>query len=119
MAAIKITFEQLPDAVSQISQDLAELKKLLITLRGNYSPQKDQWFDLDELVTYDPEKRSKDTFYGYVHFRKIPYHKSGKKLIFLKSEVDAWLASGRRKTDIERQDDAINRMAEINERRTR
>lgn len=116
---MKITFEQLPDAVSQISQDIAELKQLLIIIRGNFPNQKEQWFDLDELVTYDPEKRSKDTFYGYVHFRKIPYHKSGKKLIFLKSEVDAWLASGRRKTDKERQAEAINRMAEINERRTR
>ncbi|MDR1342763.1 MAG: helix-turn-helix domain-containing protein [Prevotellaceae bacterium] len=30
--------------------------------------------------------------------RSIPYHKKGKKLMFLKSEIDNWLKEGRRKT---------------------
>lgn len=66
----------------------------------------DQWFDLNELVEYDPEKRTKPTFYGYIHRGEIPYHKRGKKLTFLKSEIDEWLKSGRRKTNSEIEDEA-------------
>jgi predicted DNA-binding transcriptional regulator AlpA len=58
----------------------------------------DRWFDLSELVAYDPEKRTKPTFYGYISTASIPYHKRGKKLIFLKSEIDTWLRQGRKKT---------------------
>ena len=61
-------------------------------------PEPDRWFDLNELIEYDPEKRTKPTFYGYVHRNEIPYHKRGKKLLFLKSEIDEWLKSGRKKT---------------------
>jgi excisionase family DNA binding protein len=61
----------------------------------------DKWLDLNKLVEYDPEKRSKPTFYGYIHNNTIPYHKRGKKLIFLKSEIDEWLKSGRVKTNAE------------------
>ena len=40
------------------------------------------------------------TLYGKVSHRQIPYHKppGSKRLIFLRSELDAWLAQGRRKT---------------------
>jgi hypothetical protein len=57
--------------------------------------------DLNELVAYDPEKRTKNTFYGYIHKKTIPYHKRNKKVLFLKSEIDHWLKQGRRKTDAE------------------
>ncbi len=69
-------------------------------------PNPDRWFDLNELVDYDPEKRSKPTFYNYVHKGTIPYHKRKKKLIFLKSEIDEWLKSGRVKTNAEIETDA-------------
>ncbi len=113
----KPTFDQLPDAVHWLCQEWRELKPFLDRLIETSEIKKDQWFDLNQLVAYDPEKRSKDTFYGYVHFRKIPHHKSGRKLIFLKSEIDAWLASGLRKTIKEVQAEALDRMAEMNKRR--
>ena len=58
----------------------------------------DCWFDLNELCIYHPDKPSKPTVYGWVNTGTIPVHKGGKKLRFLKSEIDNWLKQGRKKT---------------------
>jgi len=89
-----------------IDERLSNIENLILDIKHNplsqnQSQQSDRWFDLNELVEYDPEKRSKPTFYGYVHEGTIPHHKRGKKLIFLKSEIDLWLKSGRVKTNTE------------------
>ena len=99
------TFEQTQRDVAESKKILNELIALLIDKK---EPQleSDKWFDLNELVQYDPEKRSKPTFYGYVSNRLVPFHKRGKKLIFLKSEIDQWLKAGRVKTDSEIEADA-------------
>jgi len=98
---VSLTFEQLPSAVSQLIEEVQSLKRLLQEKHNGNPPAIDVWFDLNELTIYDPEKRSKATFYGYRSSGSIPYHKKGKKLIFLKSEIDAWLKDGRKKTSSE------------------
>jgi predicted DNA-binding transcriptional regulator AlpA len=101
----KLNFEDLPDAVTQLTQEVSALKKLLLQ-QVKVVQADDEWLDLDGLVQYDPEKRSKATFYGYIHRRTIPFHKKSKKLLFLKSEIDTWLKEGRRKTLTEIENDA-------------
>ena len=66
----------------------------------------DRWFDLNELCIYHPDKPSKHTVYGWVNAASIPVHKGGKKLRFLKSEIDNWLRQGRKKTLAEIANDA-------------
>lgn len=66
----------------------------------------ERWFDLTELCQYHPDKPSKATVYGWVNAGTIPVHKSAKKLRFLKSEIDAWLKQGRKKTQAEIQTEA-------------
>lgn len=53
----------------------------------------DKWMDLNQLCNYMPDQPSKPTVYGWVHSNKIPFHKGGKKLRFLKSEIDNWMRS--------------------------
>ena len=65
------------------------------------STHSDRWFDLTELCNYHPDKPSKPTVYGWVYAQSIPFHKSSKKLRFLKSEIDNWLLQGRRMTNAE------------------
>lgn len=93
-----------------IDERLSNIENLLLDIK--HSPKeskeptpKDEWLDLNELVAYDPEKRSKDTFYGYVHKGLIPYYKKKKKLTFLKSEIDEWLKSGKVKSNSEIEDE--------------
>ena len=67
-------------------------------LHNEQPTETDRWFDLNELCIYHPDKPSKPTVYGWVNVGIIPVHKGGKKLRFLKSEIDNWLRQGRKKT---------------------
>ena len=97
------TLENLPHAVHILSGDVQEIKKLLQQLTRP-STEKDQWFDIDELCKYHPDKPKKPTVYGWVSAGLIPSHKTGKRLRFLKSEIDLFLKEGKSTT----QNDAAN-----------
>ena len=75
-------------------------------VHSEQSMETDRWFDLKELCIYHPDKPSKATVYGWVNASVIPVHKGGKKLRFLKSEIDNWLRQGRKKTQAEIANDA-------------
>jgi len=75
-----------------IDARLSNIENLLLEIKHNKKEiEADQWFDLNELCDYIPDKPSRATVYGWVHSSKIPVHKGGKKLRFLKSEIDNWL----------------------------
>lgn len=61
----------------------------------------DGWMNIDELRAYLPDKPARPTIYGWVSQRIIPHHKGSKKLRFRKSEIDSWLASGKRQSNDE------------------
>jgi excisionase family DNA binding protein len=93
-----LTLETLPKAFSQLSNEVREIKRLLLEKSNEQPTETDRWFDLIELCKYHPDKPSKPTVYGWVNAGIIPVHKGGKKLRFLKSEIDTWLKQGRKKT---------------------
>jgi excisionase family DNA binding protein len=86
-----ITFEKLPEAVNQLLNKVDNIERLLNEKTREPEPDPDQWFNLDEFCEYHPDKPAKATVYQWVHEERVPYHKGGKKLRFLKSEIDAWL----------------------------
>ena len=51
-----------------------------------------------ELLTIDEAadftRLAKQTLYDYVHRRKVPFLKAGKRVLFRKSELDTWLNAG-------------------------
>jgi hypothetical protein len=93
-----LTFNELPEAVTQLFDKLEAIERLLQEQRTGTQPETPVWFDLTQLCDYLPDKPALATVYGYVHARKIPFHKGAKKLRFLKSEIDTWLLLGRNKT---------------------
>ncbi len=101
-----ITFEQLPQAVSLLIDEVKEMKVLLRNSNNAVEPA-DRWFNLQELCEYLPDRPARQTVYGWIGQHAIPYHKKGKKLQFLKSEIDAWLRTDKRKTTAELQAEAI------------
>ena len=62
------------------------------------SLESDRWMSVPELCEYLPEKPKKQTVYSWCSNSLIPVNKKSKRLYFLKSEIDLWLKSGRRKT---------------------
>ncbi len=99
-----LTFESLPQKVFEIFQQNEEILEHLRRL--NPPQQADQWFDLNQLCSYLPDKPATATVYGWVHTSQIPCHKGNKRLRFLKSEIDLWLLQGRKKTFAETTSDA-------------
>lgn len=93
-----ITFEQLPQAVSMLISEVKEVKSLLKTKSQVPVEPADRWFNLQELCEYLPDRPAKQTVYGWIGQHIIPYHKKGKKLQFLKSEIDQWLLADQRQT---------------------
>ena len=96
-----MTFEQLPKAFEHLTNEVSEIKRLLLEKSNEQPDELDRWFDLTEFCNYHPDKPSKPTVYGWVNAGIVPVHKSGKKLRFLKSEIDNWLRQGRKKTLVE------------------
>jgi predicted DNA-binding transcriptional regulator AlpA len=93
-----LTLETLPKAFTQLTNEVSEIKRLLLEKSNEQPTETDRWFDLNELCQYHPDKPTKPTVYGWVNAGTIPVHKGSKKLRFLKSEIDDWLRQGRKKT---------------------
>ena len=93
-----ITFETLLQSFPQLCEDMAFIKRHLLERSNENQTETERWFNIDELCEYLPDKPAKATVYGYVHSLSIPFHKTTKRLRFLKSEIDNWLKQGRKKT---------------------
>lgn len=96
-----ITFETMPKAMAYLIGKVEALEQALLSKTEYQTAPVDRWFDIYELAEYLPDHPAKQTIYGWVHSRTIPYHKGGKKLRFLQSEIDTWLSSGKRKSENE------------------
>ncbi len=93
-----LTFEHLPQAVATLITEVKEMKSLLQYSNQAKIEPVDQWFNLEELCAYLPDRPAKQTVYGWIGQHTIPFHKKGKKLQFLKSEIDAWLLADQHQT---------------------
>lgn len=100
-----LTFDQLPEYVSRLYTKMENIEQLL-NASQNSKPEADRWLDLDGLCAYHPDRPKKPTVYAWVSGATIPHHKDGKKLRFLKSEIDEWLLNGKKKTSTETAIDA-------------
>lgn len=94
-----ITFDQLPQVTLELRNEVRELRQLLMVKLSAPTPaEPKEWMNISELCAYLPDHPSKQTIYTKVCYHQIPFHKSAKKLSFLKSEIDAWLANSGHET---------------------
>ena len=105
---MEITHDNLPKAVSELINKVDRLELLLLEKTAPSQLNEDCWFDLENLCNYLPDKPTKPTVYNWIHNRSIPSHKGQKKLRFLKSEIDAWLNQGTKRTIAEIKNDVGN-----------
>ena len=94
----EITFNEMPGAMIYLISKVEALERLFQTKNEPTTPA-DHWLNIDELKEFLPDKPAKATIYGWVSTRQIPYHKRGKKLYFKQSEIDNWLADGKRRSE--------------------
>lgn len=89
----KITFENLPEAITELHN---KVDRLLSQIKLNNQPDEaDKLLTIQEFIDYLPERPAKQTVYGWVNDRLVPYEKYGKRLYFRKSNIDSWLSKGR------------------------
>jgi len=102
----KLTFNEVPQAVSALLEKVGNLEELI---EESLFTRKEEsvWMNIDELCSYLPTKPAKQTVYGWVCDKFIPYHKKGKRLQFLKTEIDTWLLDDNSFDD----DDAVEEQA--------
>jgi excisionase family DNA binding protein len=90
-----LTFEQLPEAVGLLLKKVDQLELLIIKQAG-------QQPDEHDLLNVKQASKFLDlaipTVYSKVCRREIPVNKKGKRLYFYKSELQAWIKAGRKRT---------------------
>ncbi|MCX6293781.1 MAG: helix-turn-helix domain-containing protein [Sphingobacteriales bacterium] len=101
-----MSIEVINISVDQLNALLDEKVEKIISafILKNKEPPSDQWFDMNGLIEYLPSHPKSQTIYDWVHKKTMPFHKTpgSKTLVFLKSEIDEWMKSGRRKTQHEK-----------------
>ena len=95
----KLSFNDMPEAMAYLINKVEKLEALLTNnSKSDNTTESDKWFNIQELCSYLPDRPARQTVYGWIGQRLIPYHKKGKKLQFLKSEIDNWLKADKRQT---------------------
>lgn len=95
-----ITFEQMPQLILALTKEVSELKEMIKQLVSQKQSEKspDIWMSRDELREYIPNHPSVSSIHRWTSEGSIPFHRSGKRLCFLKSEIDQWLLEKSKKT---------------------
>jgi excisionase family DNA binding protein len=93
-----ITFDQLPQAVGRLQEQLNHIEQLLLQRRTR-APETDDLLTISEAAKF--LNLSIPTIYTKVSRKEIPVNKKGKRLDFYKSELAGWIKTGRKKTTAE------------------
>ena len=98
------TFEMIPTLMLNLIEDNKVLSAKLdainrkLTASMGSNKDEDERMDVTEAQKYIPGHPAVQTIYGWTSNNLIPYHKVGKRIYFLKSELDAWLSKEQHKS---------------------
>ena len=96
---MNITFEQLPQAISQLYDKLENIEKLLSLKANNSQPDADQLLTVPQAAEF--LSLSNQTVYGLISKGVIPCMKRSKRVYFSKIELLNYLKQGKKKTTLE------------------
>jgi len=92
-----LTFEQLPTAVTMLTKEVSELKRLLTERQEQPATnQPEKLFSIQEAGAF--LNLSVPTIYSKVSKNELPFMKRGKRLYFSSIELLAYLKEGRKKS---------------------
>lgn len=93
----KVSFDNLPQAVSLLIEKVDLLQQLLQTQSNKVATDKPM--SVNQAAKF--VNLAVPTLYGLVSNRIIPFSKVGKRLYFSEQELTAWIQTGRSKTRAE------------------
>lgn len=89
-----ITFEAMPQAISELIQKVDTLQSTVTALQKHCNkPQEEPMVGIDEACKI--LCRAKSTVYALTQAHKIPFYQPGKMLLFKRSELMAWMESAK------------------------
>lgn len=94
-----LTFEQLPEAVSNLFAELRTIKELLNSRHTKTEDPAERLLSVDQTAEF--LNLSKPTIYSKVSRGELPVMKRGKRLYFSNLELLEYIKEGRRKTPAE------------------
>lgn len=87
-----ISFNDIPKVLEHLVEQLDQMGEKLDRL---HCPQKDNEQDVymtaQEVCDFLPNHPATGTIYKWTSAKLIPYHKRGKNILFLKSEIIEWM----------------------------
>lgn len=99
MTESKITFEAMPQAISELLKKVDSLYEKVSELSNRYpNLAEEPMIGIEEACTI--LGRAKSTIYALTQAHKIPYYQPGKMLQFKRSELMAWMESAKHETSI-------------------
>jgi excisionase family DNA binding protein len=96
-----VTLETLPKHFAQLASEVTAIKAMLEAKATPPAVEQATWFNIQQLCEYIPDQPARQTVYAWVQHGLIPVHKGGKKLRFLKSEIDDYLKKSKRLSKLE------------------
>jgi excisionase family DNA binding protein len=107
----KITFNDLPKAVSELTKEVSQLKSLLIKSNSEPTTPSEKLLNIQEAANF--LNLSVSTIYTKVSKGTIPYMKQGKRLYFSDKELLDYLKKGRRKSTAEIEQEAEKHLSNL------
>jgi excisionase family DNA binding protein len=101
-----ISFETMPNAVTQLLIEVGNIKQLLIERAIPEKPKTDRILNIEEAAKF--LNLSVPTMYGLVSRNELSNCKKGKRLYFLEEDLVLFIKTGRRKTQTELREEAQN-----------
>ncbi|MDR2811266.1 MAG: helix-turn-helix domain-containing protein [Tannerellaceae bacterium] len=95
MCKDEITFDKLLQAITYLTEQVAELKELVSELQPAQS-EKHVLVGIDDACRII--QKAKPTVYALVRKGLLPSYKKGKQLYFYEDELLTWIENGRRNT---------------------
>lgn len=95
---MNLSFEQLPEAVTNLTKEVSALRELLIS-KEQHTEQPEQFLTIQQAAAF--LNLSVATMYSKVSRSQIPSMKRGKRLYFSLKELTEYLRNGKKKTTAE------------------
>lgn len=95
MDKIKITFDNVPEAIEFLIKEVSQLKEIISKTPPPYTP-KPHPIEIDAACRII--LKAKPTIYRLVREGKIPHSKVGNKLYFFENELLEWISKSKKQT---------------------
>jgi len=100
-----LTFDQLPNAVTMLTKEVSELKRLLIEKQENTpTEQPEQLLTIQEAADF--LSLTVPTMYSKVSKNELPVCKRSKRLYFSRTDLMEYVKAGRKKSNAEIEQEA-------------